>query len=78
MLQRVNEYYNFKYDDAFQHAISSSLFNIAYLKNDRREYKKAEYKMFLKARKRMDFVNGIPPFIQRLLRKLKYAIKRQK
>ena len=76
MLERVNEYYDFKYDNAFQHAISSSLFNIAYLKNDKNEYKKAKYRTFLKARRRMIIINAIPPKIQQLLRKLKRILKR--
>lgn len=48
MLKRVDEYYDYKYTNAFTHVIRSNKVEIAVLSNDKSIFKNPEYKPFLK------------------------------
>ncbi len=52
MFEKVNIFYNFRYDDAIQYAVRRLEFNLAILNEDKIELKKPQYKHFFKQYKK--------------------------
>lgn len=52
MLEQTNKYYEFKYNDSFDYSIRQAKFEIAYLKNEKKEYKKKEFRIFLRLQRK--------------------------
>ncbi|MBP3495283.1 MAG: glycosyltransferase family 2 protein [Clostridia bacterium] len=75
MLERVNEYYDYVYNDSIIYAINRAKFNIAYEMNDKKEMKRPEYKEFYKARKKLNRTNFLKKHFP-FLAKIKHLFKK--
>ena len=73
MLKKVNEHYEYKYNDILVYAIRRAKFNILVLTDSKKEMKQPEYREFYaryKRRKKSNFLRKYFPFLIRIKNKM--------